>query len=91
MGLPTKGTKAELLARVEKYLHEQGIVIPVGFTIIACCSSDEEELLEDVEEGEGDDGIEAEEVESDALPEDTTSAVTPVVQEPIPVGAKETK
>lgn len=24
LGLPTKGTKAELLARVEKYLHEQG-------------------------------------------------------------------
>ena len=27
LGLPTKGTKAELLARVEKYLHEQGMAL----------------------------------------------------------------
>ena len=27
LGLETKGTKAELLARVEKYLREQGVAL----------------------------------------------------------------
>lgn len=38
LGLPTKGTKAELLARVEKYLHEQGVqnFLCIGLHDSAC-------------------------------------------------------
>lgn len=65
LGLPTKGTKVELLARVEKYLHEQGECCLSWCGCVYMClwvmllAAEEEELLEEQEEVEEDgEGVE---------------------------------
>ena len=37
LGLSTKGTKAELLARVEKYIREQGLYISMHVVQVTSC------------------------------------------------------
>lgn len=68
LGLEAKGTKAELLARVEKYLQEQegkgergrSIHFQNHQFICLLLSEEEEELLEEVEEEEEEELIEGE-------------------------------
>ena len=73
LGLEAKGTKAELLARVEKYLQEQegkgergrSIQFQNHQFICLLLSEEEEELLEEVEEEEEEELIEGEGEEVD--------------------------
>ena len=65
LGLETKGTKAELIARVEKYLSEQGelaklfLPSPSMDTAVQCVDEDDEDLLEEEEEEEEEETEEA--------------------------------
>lgn len=75
MGLETKGTKAEILSRIEKYLKEQG-----SFQLLETSSlvlSADEELLEEEEEDEREEGEEVGEEEEEEKPTDEKEVPQP--------------
>ena len=91
LGLETKGTKAELLARVEKYLKEQGaasghvcartLIMVSG---IACAEEDllEEEVEEEEELEEGEEEEEGKEEGKEGVGNAGEQSQTQAEQEP---------